>query len=200
MPREFTAETKDWFDEVDVRMDRTETISEEHAKAIEELNELTTTSNRNLVAMRSWLAVRKIRNEAAHIVDRLGLSAGRELELQEVIDIWNIGKMKRQTNGIARKDEYRFKTAGLIIEARTADAERCFVAVEISYTADERDTNRAIRNAGYITRFTGTPTYAVVAGVFKDSGIDHIVTTDVPQPYDDDRETRVFWSQHGDIV
>ena len=37
------------------------------------------------------------------------------------------------------------------------------IAVEISYTADRRDTDRATRNADYLTRFTGQTGHAVVA-------------------------------------
>ena len=173
---------------------------EANRKAIEGLLAVTTVNTRHVGEMRGLFAAQKVKSEAALIVDRLGLSNGRVLELQEIIDIWNAGKANRLTDGIAKRDEDSFKTADLIIEAQTAGAERRFVAVEISYTADERDTNRVIRNAGYITRFTGTPVFAVAAGVFRDSRIDHIVTTDVPQPYGGDMETRVFWSQHEDIV
>ena len=87
----------------------------------------------------------------------------------------------------------------MIVEAQTAEGERRYVAVEISYTADERETTRAIRNAGYITSFTEVPTYAVAAGMSKDSRIDAVLTTETPRPHDSDRETRVFWSLHRDI-
>ncbi len=68
---------------------------------------------------------------------------------------------------------------------------RCYVAVEISYTVDERDTTRAIRNAEYITNFTETLCYAAVAGVSKDNRIDQYLT-DAPQPYGSEQESRVF--------
>ena len=48
------------------------------------------------------------------------------------------------------------------------DNRPCYAAVEVSYTVDARDTSRAIRNAGYIARFTGIPCYPGVVGVRED--------------------------------
>ena len=137
--------------------------------------------------------------EAAIIADRMGLITVQTLEPQDVIDMWNIGKAKGLTEGISKYDEDSFKIADLIIEAKTDDGTPRFIAVEISYTADERDTTRAIRNAEYITKFTETPCYAAVAGVSKDNRIDEYLTG-VPQLYSSEQETRVFWSEHEDIA
>ena len=41
----------------------------------------------------------------------------------------------------------------------------------MSYTANGRDTRRAVRNAEYLTRFTGRRAYAVVAGLRFDNRI-----------------------------
>ena len=51
----------------------------------------------------------------------------------------------------------------------------------------------------YITKFTETSAYAAVAGISKDDRIDEVLG-DVPQPYDSEQETRVFWSKHEDIA
>ena len=40
-----------------------------------------------------------------------------------------------------------------------------YIAVETSYTADQRDTGRARRNAELLQRLTGYPCHAVVASV-----------------------------------
>jgi len=45
------------------------------------------------------------------------------------------------------------------------------VAAEVSYTVNGRDTDRAIRNAGLLTQFTGRPAFAVVAGLRHDRRI-----------------------------
>ena len=201
-------------------IDRLEVLTTENAKAISRLETAVTknvesidkldTSTKRLIEtarissghigdMRRLFASQKVIHEAALIADRMGLHAVGTLEPQDVIDIWNIGKTKGLTNDISKDDEDSFKTADLIITARTDDGAWCYIAVEISYTADERDPTRAIRNAEYITRFLGTPCYAAVAGVSKDNRIDEVLT-DVPQPYDSEQETLVFWSEHEDIA
>ena len=40
-----------------------------------------------------------------------------------------------------------------------------YVAVEASYTGGRRDTDRAVRNANFLTQFTGRPARAAVASV-----------------------------------
>ncbi len=180
--------------------------TKENSKNIAELTattkKLTTTtgvSSRHISDMRGLFAVQKVVREMALIVDRIGLRSGREIEPQEIIDMWNAGANKGLTAGISKADEDSFKTADLIVEAQTSDGERRYVAVEISYTADERETTRAVRNARYISSFAEVPTYAVAAGMSKDNRIDELLTTDTPEPYDSDRGTRVFWSLHRDI-
>ena len=65
--------------------------------------------------------------------------------------------------GIPRNELDSFELADIIIEAEHRDSgETCYVAVEVSYTASRRDTDRAIRNAGFLTRFTGRPAYPVI--------------------------------------
>ena len=46
-----------------------------------------------------------------------------------------------------------------------------YVAAEVSYTVKEWDLTEAVRNAGFLSRFTGKPAHAVVAGVYLDEGI-----------------------------
>ena len=52
-----------------------------------------------------------------------------------------------------------------------AAGETCYLAAEISFTVNGRDTDRAIRNAGLLTQFTGQPASAVVAGLRHDRRI-----------------------------
>ena len=61
--------------------------------------------------------------------------------------------------------------AGAVVEAGGRGGERCYAAVEASYTVNGRDSSRAIRNAGLLTKFTGCRSYAVVAGLRRDDRI-----------------------------
>ena len=61
------------------------------------------------------------------------------------------------TAGIANSELRSFRFADLIVEARDGSGESCYMAVEISFTANGRDTSRAIRNAEFLKRFTSRP-------------------------------------------
>ena len=60
-----------------------------------------------------------------------------------------------------------FRNADLVIEA-TDGTDTYYIAMEISFTADRRDCDRAIRSAGLITQFTGKSAQAAVARVRND--------------------------------
>ena len=47
-------------------------------------------------------------------------------------------------------------------------SEIVYIAVEISFTADKRDSDRAIRNSAMLEQFTGCQARAVVASVKND--------------------------------
>ena len=64
-----------------------------------------------------------------------------------------------------------FRLADLVMEAANPDGETSFVAVEISFTVNGRDTARAARNADFLSRFTGRPARAAVAGARLDERI-----------------------------
>jgi hypothetical protein len=72
------------------------------------------------------------------------------------------------------------------MEATDQDKKACYIAVEISFTANGRDTTRAIRNAEFLKRFTGKPAYAAVAGLYRDDRIQGIIESE-----------EVFWYQLG---
>ena len=57
-----------------------------------------------------------------------------------------------------------FMEADLVIEATDGDGP-CYLAVEVSYTGDRRDADRARRNANIISELKGCPARPVVASV-----------------------------------
>ena len=58
-----------------------------------------------------------------------------------------------------------YRRADLAMEVADAAGATHYVVVEVSFTGDERDTTRALRNARLITRFTGHPAHAAIASV-----------------------------------
>ena len=74
-----------------------------------------------------------------------------------------------------RNSRRSFAVADAIIEVTTQENAIGYIAVEVSYTADERDTFRAIRNAHYIRRMTGQPAWAAVSALRVDDRIQHLI-------------------------
>ena len=66
---------------------------------------------------------------------------------------------------VSSGDRQSFVRADLVVMTTDADGDTHYIAVEASYTADERDTRRARRNADLLRRFTGCPAHAVIASV-----------------------------------
>ena len=64
-----------------------------------------------------------------------------------------------------------FRLADLVMETANSEGETSYVAVEISFTVNGRDTARAVRNAGFLSRFTDRPARAAVAGARLDERI-----------------------------
>ncbi len=82
---------------------------------------------------------------------------------------------RSDTTGIHRSDLLSFYRADLVMEALDHDKNTHYVAMEASYTADARDTDRLTRNAGFLTRFTGQPAHAVIASRQNDYAVQRLV-------------------------
>ena len=122
--------------------------------------------------------------KASHTRDsalRVSYRICEDLGLDEVsiLDRNDLRAMIRQadTSGIPRNHRYSFIEADAIIEAVDDSGETHYIAMEASFTADERDTNRAVRNAEYLTRFTGQPAHAVIAAHRIDNRIEALIAS-----------------------
>ena len=129
---------------------------------------------RDDIGMLKGLAVESaVLKFADDIAIELGLRRVENLSANQLVDMAE----SADTTGMfdspqSRRDNLRsFRRADLIMEARDANGERCYVAVESSYTINGRDTNRAIRNAEYLEKFTKRKAYAVVSGVRLDNRV-----------------------------
>ena len=105
--------------------------------------------------------------DAAAIARSLGLRRTRTLSRDELWDLTEAA----DTTAIAANELNSFRRADLIMEATDRAGAPCYIAVEISFTANGRDTTRARRNADFLTRFTGKPASAVIAGLRQDDRI-----------------------------
>ena len=123
---------------------------------------------------------------SAALRDGIAIARGLGLRRTRIFaeeDFWNLTDAA-DTTGIPPNDLESFRRADLIMEATDKNGEICYIAVEVSFTANGRDTSRAIRNAEFLTRFTGKRSYAAVAGLNQDNRIQESFQSD-----------EVFWHQ-----
>ena len=125
------------------------------------------------------------RNGALLIVARIARVVGcREYRVLDLGDVLNMID-DADTDDIPPNELTSFENADIIIEATPRDnGEIHYIAVEASYTGGWRDVDRATRNAGYLTRFTGQPAHAVVAAQRIRPGIERLV-----------ERGEVYWAQ-----
>ena len=159
---------------------RVEQVEEQLARLTDQVAQITERMDRrfnNLADDLTWLkdvgAVTIAGKQAMSIPEDLGLEYEKQLTQHEVRDLIR----NHDTADIAPGDLRSFRTADMIIGATDAVGELHYIAVEVSFTADQRDIDRPIRNAGYLTRFTGKPAHAVVASVRTDRRIDDIINS-----------------------
>ena len=113
--------------------------------------------------------------EAPLIAQDMGFKLVRILELQERMELTD----GQDLSGISRGDLRSFHRADLVMRVTDPQGQEAYIAVEMSYTADDRDTTRAVRNAEYLERFTGRPARAAIAGLRRDRRIEDIEPDEV---------------------
>ena len=81
-----------------------------------------------------------------------------DCDLIELLTRGELIKMSRQIPDATRGERRSFNRADLIVLVKDcASGETFYLAAEASWTADLRDTDRAQRNARYLTQITGRP-------------------------------------------
>ena len=107
-------------------------------------------------------------SEAWGIAQDLGLAFVRTLTPGDLTEIAG--------NQLDRDTGRSFRRADLVIEA-TRDGTPEYIVLEVSYTADQRDSDRALRNARLLTEFTGRPATAGVASIRNTREIEQLVAS-----------------------
>ena len=152
------------FDEQDKRFDR---IEGQVGRVYDRLNaEFGEAKGRDLED--------KVKERAFLIPEVIKPAEGVELNYVKTLEqseLRALANASSNTAGIPRGHLTSFYFADLIIEAVDNANTTCYIAAEISYTCDERDTDRAIRHAALLERFTGKPSYPAVVGISIDDRI-----------------------------
>ena len=99
--------------------------------------------------------------EARGIAYNMGFQLVRTLGYDDLLALEIVGGAA----DLSRGERESFRRADLVMEVAAEDGTTHYIALEVSFTGDERDTSRALRNAELLTRFTGHPARAAIASV-----------------------------------
>ena len=99
--------------------------------------------------------------EARGIAYNMGFQLVRTLSYDDLLALEIAGGAA----DLSRGERESFRRADLVMEVAAEDGTTHYIALEVSFTGDERDTSRALRNAELLTRFTGHPARAAIASV-----------------------------------
>ena len=165
-------------DELRGTVARLETGQDELRAGQEELRQAVTRIERNVQAIRDDIGPLKAAhaaNGARNSIYRICLALG--LEPVGVLTEGDLAQIihAADTSGISANGLDSFLGADAVIQARDRAGATHYVAVEASYTADERDNRRALRNAEFLSRFTDMQAHAVVAAQRIDERIPPMV-------------------------
>ena len=156
---QFAAETDRQFAEVNRRLDGND-------RSIRRLED-------NVAILKGAHARNVAQRDYGWMTRSMGLQPMRLLPVDEVDEL----ALKLRETGVSRSDLESFRKADMIIEASDALGETVYVAVEVSFTVDERDTGRAMRNARYLTQITGKPARAAVIGSTLDDRVRALIAS-----------------------
>jgi hypothetical protein len=156
----FAAETNERFTQIDQRFAQVDQRFDRIDSVLERIQT-------DLGYMRGAHARNAAMENASAIARAMGLQRVRTLNRDE---LWEMTD-QADTSGLGAGELDSFHRADLVMEAVSAAGVSCYVAVEVSFTVNGRDTTRAVRNAELLTSFTGRPAYAAVAGLRADNRV-----------------------------
>ncbi len=176
--RQFNDRIDRFVDEQGQFNDRIEQFVDEQGQFNERMEQFVVRTDRRFVTladdisrMRGSYARAEAARYADAIVDEIGFQKVRTLDPSELVRMTRTA----DTSGITRGDLRSFHIADLVIEANDDKGDVHYIAIEVSFTADHRDTDRAIRNARLLTRFTGHPAHAAIGSVRNDREIQDVI-------------------------
>lgn len=158
--RQFNAEQRQFNQQMESRVAGLEEFNVEQRRVNERIERRVTRIDRDIGQVPGYYANIRTERHAPAIADEMGLNFVARLDMLALVQY-----CKNPALGYVNRDQRRsFRNADLLME--THDGEKpVMVAMEVSFTADQRDTDRAIRNAHYLTQATGEAARAVVASV-----------------------------------
>ena len=187
LPQLFAEWTKQQFEEVNSRFDGVKDQFKGVNEQIENLHAIAERQDRRMGRMENDIEILKgfhasdvTRVLASIIAREMGFRRAVEVSREDLADMTTYG----DTSDLSMGDLSSFMRADLVMTVTDENGEKWYIAVEASFTVDERDTRRALRNAGLLTRFTGAPARAAVSGQALDRRVMEVIESG-----------EVFWFQ-----
>ena len=173
----FVAETKAFRKEMTKFVAEMTTFVAETKAFKAEMHDFVAATNRQFKSIRDDLGVLKgahARNAAERnlglIARSMGLRRRRVLDGEQLFDLAGEAGADMGDGAIES-----YLQADLVFEAEDDWGATVYVALEVSYTANGRDTARAMRNAELVARFTGSGCRAAVASLRVDDRIADLI-------------------------
>ena len=164
---EFAADTERRFETLERRLEALERRFDALERRFDALERQLDQLRTDVAPLKAAHARNEARHEADLMAEEQGLTLVHTLDREEIRDLVR----SSDTDGISKHELRSFRLADIVLRATDSAGAECYLAVEVSYTANGRDTSRAQRNARFLTRFTGRRAYAVVAGLRFDERI-----------------------------
>ena len=155
----FVEEQKAQNEKLGTRLENVENIVQDLNTRTTNLEERVGRIEGDTGAIKGDFARTRTVQDARNIAYDMGLEFVRTLSSDELREMAG--------NTLPRDTGRSFRNADLVTLA-TDGTETRYIAMEVSFTADRRNCDRAVRNAGLITRFTGKAAQAAVASVRND--------------------------------
>ena len=150
------------FQTVNARLERLETDVAEIRRDVVEIRRDVVDIRRDLAPIKGAHA----RNGALRATRRMARTMGcRQVDVLDQDDLGDLADAG-DTSGLEPTELRSFENADIVTRAADRETGRIrYLAIEASFTANPDDARRAVRNAEYLTRFTGHPATAMVASV-----------------------------------
>ena len=171
-------------------------LQREHTDAIGNLTRILGLHTDDIGDLKGMIMESTSRRYAPAIASKMGFEWVKTLSEGEVDTIAANAERAGHAEGISREDMEAFRLSDIIIDVRTHPSEGGeyrYVAVEVSFTGDARDTNRVVSHARYLTRFTGTPAHVAIASVRNVREIEDLVTEVQQGPVGQKGIASVYW-------
>ncbi len=172
---EFSAEVRTFMVEQKEFNQRQEEFNQRQEETNQSVNARLQRITDDLGDLKGQVAGRIVREMADDIAEHLGF------EIVQLLNGQDLRQMLRQQqpDDLPSGVRWSFYHADVVARVMDSDGNERFITAEASYTADRRDSDRALRNAALLTRFTGELATPVIASLRNDYEVAELVEEQV---------------------